>query len=430
LSGACDSSASERFDGAGRKIVVALLIFVVVTNWYPGRLFTFLFDAGVFLLGVAWAVERAGRGAPIVRSVLLAPLGGIVAWGLAQLAIGSTVYRFETWVSVLHWSALFALFFLSLQFYGASSARTGLRRAMLYFGFALSVVSVVQLFTSDGKVFWLFPTPYKDFVVGPFLNRDHYACFIELVLPLAVVEAFLSRRRRVAHAAMAGAMLATVIAGASRAGAILVTLEAGAISLAALWGGGSGAGRKLASLVRLFALAGIFTAVVGWEVLWQRFQDPDPYRYRREMAISSIEMARDRPWMGFGLGTFESAYPAYLVLDVGLRADHAHNDWLEWAAEGGIPLLVLMAFVALWSARAAWQAPWAAGVVAVFLHSFVDYPLQKPAISAWLFVLLGACAAKARSNARSEGRPAVTGLDASDQRGVDAAMIRLDGTSS
>ena len=387
------SGASEGFDGAGRKIVVALLIFVVVTNWYPGRLFTFLFDAGVFVLGAAWAVERAGRGTPIARSVLLAPLGGIVAWGLAQLAIGSTVYRFETWVAVLHWSALTALFFLSLQFYGTSSARTGLRRAMLYFGFALSVVSVVQFFTSDGKVFWLFPTPYKDFVVGPFLNRDHYASFIELVLPLAVVEAFLSQRRRVAYAAMAGAMLATVIAGASRAGAILVTLEVGVLSVAAVWGGGFGGRRKLGSLARVFALAGVFTAVVGWEVLWQRFQEPDPYKCRREMALSAIEMARARPGMGFGLGTFESAYPGYQVLDFGLRVDHAHNDWLEWTAEGGIPMLALMAFVALWSVRGVWRAPWAAGVVAVFLHSFVDYPLQKPAIAAWLFVLLGACAA-------------------------------------
>ena len=176
----------------------------------------------------------------------------------------------------------------------------------------------------------------------------------------------------------------------------MVTLEVGVLSLAALWGGEPGAGRKLASLLRLFALAGVFTAVVGWEVLWQRFQDPDPYRYRREMALSSVEMVRDRPWMGFGLGTFDSAYPAYASFDVGLTVNHAHNDWLEWAAEGGIPLFVLIAFIALWSARAAWRAPWAAGVMAVFLHSLVDYPLQKAAILAWLFVLLGAAEAARR----------------------------------
>ena len=395
MSGGGESIGSESFDGAGRKIVVALLIFVVVTNWYTGRLCVLLFDAGVFLLAGAWAVERARRGSAIVRSIVLVPLGGIVVWGLAQLAAGTTDYRFETWVAVLHWSARFGLFFLALQFYGAPGARSGLRRAMLYFGFALSVVSVVQMFTFEGKVFWLFPVEETGFVVGPFLNRDQYACFIELVLPLAVLEAFRSRRR-VAYAAMAGAMVATVIAGASRAGAVLVTMEAGVLAVAAMWSGGGGAGRKFASVARIFALAGIFTAVVGWEVLWQRFQDPDPFKYRREIAISAVEMARDRPGMGFGLGTFESAYPAYALFDIGLTVNHAHNDWLEWAAEGGIPLFCMMAVVALWSVRAAWRAPWAAGVVVVFVHSLVDFPLQKAALSAWLLVLLGACAAKER----------------------------------
>jgi O-antigen ligase len=109
--------------------------------------------------------------------------------------------------------------------------------------------------------------------------------------------------------------------------------------------------------------------------------------------------------MGFGLGTYESAYPEYALFDIGLRVNHAHNDWLEWAAEGGIPLFLLLGFVALWSARAAWQAPWAVGVGAVFVHSIVDYPLHRPALSAWLFVLLGALAAKAQE--QREGRGAV-----------------------
>ena len=121
------------------------------------------------------------------------------------------------------------------------------------------------------------------------------------------------------------------------------------------------------------------------------------------MAISSVAMLRDRPWMGFGLGTYQSAYPAYTLFDIGLTVNHAHDDWLEWAADGGIPLFLLMAFVALWSARAAWRSPWAVGIVAVFLHSAVDYPLHKPAICAWLFVLLGALAAKVQAERGAAG---------------------------
>jgi O-antigen ligase len=382
------------FERAIRKGVAALLFLVVLTNWIPGRFCTFAFDAGVFALAALWAVGRTRRGERLAGSIVLAPLAGVVIWGLAQLVEGTTVYRFATWTAVLDWAALAALFFLTLQLYGEPGARAGFRRALLVFGFVVAIESVMQLFSSDGKVFWMFPTAYKEFVVGPFLNRDHYACFIELVLPLAVVEAFLSRRNRMAYAAMAAAMLATVIAGASRAGTIVATLEVALLSLGALWGRTTGTGHRAFSLLRLAALAGVFTAVVGWEVVWQRFQEPDPFKYRREMAASAVEMARARPGMGFGLGTFESAYPAYAQFDLGLRVNHAHNDWVEWAAEGGVPLLAAMAFIALWSVRGAWRSPWAVGIVAVFLHAGVDYPLHRPAILAWLVALAGALAAK------------------------------------
>ena len=379
---------------AARHILLALLFLLVLTSWIPGRSCTFVFDAAVFSLTAAWAIHRVARPEPVERSVLLLPLAAILLWGFLQLATGRTVYRYATWTALLDWSALFALLFLSLQLYAEPSARAGLRRALLVFGFALSVVSVAQLFSSQGKVFWLFQTEYTEFVVGPFLNRDHYCAFIELLLPLALVEAFWSHRHKIAYAAIAGAMLATIIAAASRAGTIVGTLEVAVISLAALWSRKHGSGPRAASFLRLTALAAVFISIVGWEVVWQRFQDPDPFKSRREIDISSLQMVRDRPWIGFGLGTFESAYPAYALFDAGLTVNHAHNDWLEWAADGGIPLFLLLASIAMWSARAAWRSPWALGILAVFLHAAVDFPLHKPAISACLWILLGALAAK------------------------------------
>jgi hypothetical protein len=41
--------------------------------------------------------------------------------------------------------------------------------------------------------------------------------------------------------------------------------------------------------------------------------------------------------------------------------------------------------------------------VAVFVHSTVDYPLHRPALSAWLFVVLGALAAKAQEQREGRG---------------------------
>ena len=47
-------------------------------------------------------------------------------------------------------------------------------------------------------------------------------------------------------------------------------------------------------------------------------------------------MARDRTSTGWGLGNFENVYPQYAILQTSEIVDHAHNDWVEWVAEGGI----------------------------------------------------------------------------------------------
>jgi O-antigen ligase len=361
---------------------------------YPGRWALNLLEAGVFLLGLLWMAACLVRPFAWRGSLLLVPLAGAALCGVLQLAAAWTVARFETCHATLAWAAYLVVFFLSLQVFASADRRRWLRRALVVFGGALSVVSVTQLFTSPGNIFWIFPTPYRDQVMGPFVSRDQYAAFIELVLPLAMFEAVRGRRYRTAYALVAGLLFASVIAAASRAGAVLATLEM-AVLLA--WASraegrsGSSSGKLLAKVA---LCAAVVTLLAGWEALWGRFHDPDPLKYRREMLASAVSMARDRPWTGFGLGSFESAYPGHALFDTGLSVAHAHNDWAEWAAEGGLPLFLLMAWVAVWAAREVRHAPWGLGVVAVFLHSLVDFPMQKTALAALAFVLLGALAAR------------------------------------
>jgi O-antigen ligase len=134
----------------------------------------------------------------------------------------------------------------------------------------------------------------------------------------------------------------------------------------------------------------LMTAVAGWETIWNRLQEPNPYSLRAELVRSSIEMIRDRPLMGFGLGTWSTAYPAYAHFDDGNFVNQAHNDWVQWAAEGGVPFaLILLAIVAI-SVRPALRSLWGVGMLAVFVHCLVDYPMQqRPALAAFFFAMLG-----------------------------------------
>ena len=356
-----------------------LLLFLVLAFAGTVQWALSLFQTGVFGLGIVCAIRGRLRPNPIALA-----LAAVVAWAGIQLWAGTTVYRFVTVNALVHWSSYLVLFLVASEALADPEIRRKFLHAVLYAGFGVAVLSTVQYFTSDGTIYWIFrPRAGRPF--GPFVDPDHYAAFVELILPLSIHAAGRDREKFWLYTAMTGVLYASVIAGASRTGAALVTVEI----LALPW-----FGRRRSAAVQVIALsvlcAGISTAVVGWDVLWKRFQDSDPFRYRREIAVSTVAMIRQRPWLGFGLGTYEVVYPEFASFDVGLTVDHAHDDWAEWAAEGGIPMLLLMLGIAAAGLRPALRFGWPLGIYAVFLHALVDFPMQIPAIAALLFALLAA----------------------------------------
>jgi O-antigen ligase len=199
-------------------------------------------------------------------------------------------------------------------------------------------------------------------------------------------------------------MYASVIASGSRAGTVLCTAALVLVPvLVSLKGilSGRDVGAMLGKLV--VGVAG-FTAVVGWETIWKRLTTTDPYFLRREFTMSSLEMVSDRPWFGWGLGSWPFVYPAYAVVDFGVFANRAHNQWLEWAADGGISFSVLLLALALWTIRPAFRTVWGIGVLAVFLHGTVDYPFSRPQLAAWPIAMIALLAA-GKSTSASSGLP-------------------------
>ncbi len=406
---------------ARRPVLLALVLAAVLTDWIQNYTAVYAIEAAS-LAAMAWFAGMGCAGRRAVRwSGLMVPLGAAACWPVAQLALGTTVYSHGTIRAALFGASGFAVFFTAMQCFGDAGARERMRRWAAAGGCALAVLATVQMFTSGGKVFWLFLTEYKDFVMGPFLNRDHYSAVMELLLPVAVYQAFSERRGGWKWAVMAGAMTASVVAGASRAGFAVIAAEL-AVCAAPVWiGRGIERGRTWRAAGQILAVSAVFVAVVGWDVLWNRFQQEDPWRDRRMMTLSAVEMARERPWTGFGMGTFEVAYPAYALFDGGTLVNHAHNDWAEWAAEGGLGYLGAMLAVAAWSVYLAWRVQWAAGIPAVFAHSLVDYNLQTQPVALCLFVLMGAAECSRRERVRlgaSVGRKSEAGNEIRKRREV------------
>jgi O-antigen ligase len=375
-------------------VLAALFFFAILTLWIPAYWPVTVFQVGVFTLA-AVAVVRAAR-SPIRLPYPLFPLAFAVAWGLFQWTTGRTAYAFDTENDTVQWATLLAVFFTAYTIFQDQDARRWFRSAMLWFSFLVAVLATLQTFTSGGKIFWHFPSGYTDFVMGPIISRNHYAAFIEVVLPIALYKALGRQGQSLLYSTIAAALYASVIASASRAGSILATAEILVVA-GLLWVRGRATGRAVGlSLLRMAVLFGAFTAVVGWQRVWDRFWLPDPMALRREFAISSLHMISAHPWFGTGLGTWATVYPRYAIVDVGVFANRAHSDWLQWTAEGGIPLGLALLTLFVWCLRRAFRSVWGVGAIAVFLHAAVDYPFSRPALGSWVFVVIAMLAAPAR----------------------------------
>ncbi len=382
-----------RFERTAAFILSVTLVFsvlsVFVSSLWPISGAQTIF----FLLALAFALRTAVQGRMPKEHWLMAFLAGTVLWGALQLFLDRSVNRFETWSAILRFTAYLSALFVSFQVSHHPEVRRYFRLGAIYFGFLLSIEAIMQRFTSDGKIFWMLGTENTVRAMGPFVNRDHYSALMELIFPLAFWQALTDRTRTVRFTVIAAVMFTSVITGASRAGFVLIVAELVFVLIFT-----RRAGRGVRQKVSLQVVAAtvslilVFGFVVGWDVLLDRFKQPEQFDVRWQLWLSSWRMLVDRPGMGFGLGSWETVYPRYAVFDPGLRADHAHSDWMEWADEGGLPFAGMLFVLAAASARMAVRYPWGVGVAAVFLHSFVDFPLQEPAIVFSLLALLAALA--------------------------------------
>lgn len=115
------------------------------------------------------------------------------------------------------------------------------------------------------------------------------------------------------------------------------------------------------------------------------------------------KLIRAHPVTGVGLGCFEFAFTKFQSTELTLVIDHAHSDYLELAAELGIPaaviLFALIAYTLTRSTRTSLRTPShrdraiafgaIAGASALLVHGAVDFNLYIPANALIFAVLLG-----------------------------------------
>lgn len=277
----------------------------------------------------------------------------------------------------------------------------------------LGLAQIVQGPSSELR----FYTPTNDQqAVGLFANRNHYAALLYVGLALAL-GCFLAYDRHfrdrlsakgvmqaVGWTLLGAFLMVGLMLSRSRAGVGLALIIIVLISLV-------GISRRRSHptafrwMVALLALGGLFAIFFGYDAFSSRLESDWLDQSRWQVTMTTLALAGDYGWLGTGLGSFPSAYAAFEPIDLlgDKVVNHAHNDWAELLVELGWVFIALSGYFAYWllhrlkalyrHAKVRTLSPliYAAGaaLLALMVHSLVDYPLRTSAMSlAWVALLL------------------------------------------
>ncbi|HEV2386499.1 MAG TPA: O-antigen ligase family protein [Candidatus Acidoferrales bacterium] len=406
-----------------RAGICALIAFAVLALGGVEPSGQAVLEIGAAALFVWWAILAIRRRqVEIHGNWLYLPLVGLGLFAMVQYVAGMSVYPYVTKIELLEWAACLLLFFLTVE----SFCTVALAKQLIWFlvalGFVVSLFGIVQHFTSNGRLYWSIPLAAGGSPFGPYVNRDDFAGFVELVAPLGLALLFFRACRR-EHVALLFLFtivpLGAAILSASRGGIIGLVLEfVLVLFLSRVRRMGK---RQVLIATALTLVAGAFVVWLGVSEAIQRFEQLTPeessYNLRLSLYRDTWRIFVHHPWFGTGLGTLRTVYPRYATFYLpGVIVNHAHNDYLELLAEMGVVGgLCGLAFIGLLVRQGlrnlqAAETPLGRAIVAgslvacmgLLLHSLVDFNLHIPA-NALIFVLL-ACLGTAEFRPPAEVR--------------------------
>lgn len=283
---------------------------------------------------------------------------------------------------------------------------------------ALSVVvGLIQLVNGENSPLYLYTSTNRGQPVGFFANSNHLATLVLTAMPFlaALVATVRARGEKVEGwaadtiilGALAVILLLGVVVDGSIAGlGLLLPTLIGCYLLVR-----QGRNRRLLLIgagVTLLLVAIFVTAALNSPILAGYAQTSLAAGPTSRLGFYQHTIAAIGAYfpLGTGLGSFVSVFPAFenpQLVD-SIFVNHAHNDYLEFVLELGLPGLVLiLAFLAwwIWRALAIWRDP-DSGLLAraatissavILAHSLVDYPARTAAV---LAVMVACCGIMAR----------------------------------
>jgi O-antigen ligase len=400
--------------GLAALLLFCPLAFGAVEPWA-----VFILQSVTTILFVVWlfAQTRTQMRAPqptILWTPIFPPMFAFLALICIQMLPGISAYRHATYSGLLLYIAYGLACFLITQTLTRTTHVRRLATAAVVYGTSMAMFAVLQSLSSAGKLYWLRTPRFGGWIYGPYVNHNHYAGLMEMLLPVPLVFAFSRYSRgkeRWAAASAAAFMGATIFLSGSRGGMIAFAVQI-AIFLGFLFRERT-AGRAAFLLTTFLVVSLVSIAWIGGSDVTARLSTISANKHseiagdiRFKINRDTLHMFAQRPFLGWGLGTFETVYPQFRSFYTNDLVDKAHNDYLQLLAETGVVGFAVMLWFLIAGFRRAvpkirnWPSNVngavalvaVLGISGILVHSFVDFNLEIPA-NALLFYFLCAVAA-------------------------------------
>ena len=305
----------------------------------------------------------------------------------------------------------FAIFFVVINMVESKRQFQRLFSIVILSGLIISIIGVMQKYNLSypERANWgIAASGGSSF--GPFFNRNHFAGYLEMVIPLTLgyLLTDVELNKKIFYGLIGGIMSLALFFSLSRSGILIFIATLLFIAVF------SAQKKKLrnatASILFLFA-AVLFASffLLDVDLIADRFrstfvENQNIFFFMRGYHWGDIlKIWRDFPIFGSGLGTFGSLSAKYKSVFSQAKFTYAHNDYLQLLAETGIFgfLSVFLFFIfyfrsllTIWLMR---RNRYVLGMVlggvssiwAILLHSLVDFNLHIPSNGLLFFIILG-----------------------------------------
>ena len=275
------------------------------------------------------------------------------------------------------------------------------------YGAIVAAFALVQGVAPNGKLYWMRQPLLGGWIYGPYVNHNHYAGLMELLVPIPMVIAvshLADEKTRIAAGVSAAVMVGTIFLSGSRGGMLAIFVELATLGVLlsrqkkqvriAL-----GAASFIIVLVSLLAWLGGKELTTRVTSISTETKGEISGGMRLSIDRDALKMFAHRPVLGWGLGTFPVVYPQFRSFYTNFFVNEAHNDYLQLLAEMGIlgsSTMVWFLFIVFRQVRrkthkwtsdvsGAVSIACALGVLGILVHSLVDFNLQIPANAALFY---------------------------------------------